>query len=84
MDVAVFSAIFSVVMLALGSWCISEGVDILNKPQQNSSYLKGFGLSVLAIFPSFIVLVTALQSGNIDFGVNALTGAISCEPSKFT
>lgn len=58
-------------MLALGSWCVSEGVDIVSRAQ-SSTLSKG-----LAASPSLMLLLAALRSGDTTFAINALCGSIS-------
>eukprot|EP00301_Raphidiophrys_heterophryoidea_P013254 c20623_g1_i1.p1 GENE.c20623_g1_i1~~c20623_g1_i1.p1 ORF type:complete len:397 (-),score=106.57 c20623_g1_i1:229-1383(-) len=75
-DVVSFAALYSVVMLALGSWCVREGVDILADHYEGSTS-GSLVLALLNSAPDVIFFLVAL-SGNRDpsFSIGALSGTV--------
>jgi Ca2+/Na+ antiporter len=76
MDQVGFSMVFSLVMLALGTWCIHDGAEILTR-HHDSSVFWGFVISFINTFPALFLVWAALSRGRTSLAISALSGSVA-------
>eukprot|EP01027_Heterolobosea_sp_BB2_P006642 GEZU01010013.1.p1 GENE.GEZU01010013.1~~GEZU01010013.1.p1 ORF type:complete len:345 (-),score=57.92 GEZU01010013.1:17-1051(-) len=62
-------------LLIAGAWCVSEGGDILGE-KYDATIVGGFMIAWLNTAPETIFFITALESGNPNFAVGAISGSV--------
>jgi Ca2+/Na+ antiporter len=62
-------------LLILGAWCVSEGGDILGE-KYDATIVGGFLIAWLNTAPETIFFITALEGGNPNFAIGAMSGSV--------
>ena len=62
-------------LLFAGAWCVSEGGDILGE-KYDATIIGGFIIAWLNTAPETIFFITALETGNPNFAVGAISGSV--------
>jgi len=67
--------IFTLLILIFGAWCVGEGGEILGE-KYDASFIGGFVIAWLNTAPETLFFISALNSGNIDIAIGAMSGSV--------